>query len=63
MPPPGTPDGTVCVLRQGAREVTGVWLFNLNPPRWRVNERLWFPRVIAAAGWRFHSIAETPTDA
>jgi hypothetical protein len=50
------------VLRRGSHEITAVWLFNLNPPRWRVNERLWFPRILAAAGYRFHSIAEPPAE-
>jgi hypothetical protein len=64
-PPPGTPDGTVCVLQWG---VTGID----SRPLWVAGAYHWLhptvhgavaaytPEELAAHGWRFHSIAEPP---
>lgn len=58
-PPPGTPDGTVCVLKRRADE----WFTEWRGMRWfDANDTPHDPASLAIHGWRFHSIAEPPAD-
>lgn len=56
-PPPGTPNGTVCVLMRDTDEWFMVW----HGIHWfDANDTPYDPASLAIHGWRFHSIAEPP---
>jgi hypothetical protein len=66
-PPEGTPDGTVCVLQYGFSGVdyTPIWVtgtYHWPHPTIVGTVVAYMPEELAAAGWRFHSIAEPPAD-
>lgn len=63
-PPEGTPDGTVCWLKNRNLELKWVWNVagsgwpeHWSSPRTRLASRC---AVMYDGGWRFHSIAEPP---
>ena len=66
-PPEGTPNGTVCVLQYGSSGVdyTPIWVagaYHWPHPTIVGTVVAYMPEELAAAGWRFHSIAEPPAD-
>ena len=63
-PPPGTPDGTVCVLLDAwGRECLWKWRTKYGPARWSLMKVTMSMTPARASGFRFHSIAEPPADA